>query len=50
MMIHRSRPRTSHSDEYCVIVEGLIREERRVEVREIAEVTGITKSTVLEII
>jgi hypothetical protein len=36
---HRGRPRTSHTDENCVIVEGLIREDRRVKVGEIAEVT-----------
>jgi predicted transcriptional regulator len=47
---HRGRPRTSHTDEYCVIVEGLIREDRRVKVLEIAEVSGIEKSTVHEII
>jgi hypothetical protein len=39
-----------HTDENCVIVEGLIREDRRVEVCEIAEVTGIAKSTVHKII
>jgi DNA-binding IclR family transcriptional regulator len=33
-----------------VIVEGLIREDQRVKVCEIAEVTGIAKSTVHEII
>jgi predicted DNA-binding protein YlxM (UPF0122 family) len=47
---HRGRPRTSHTDENCVTVEGLIREDQRVKVREIAEVTGIAKSTVHEII
>jgi hypothetical protein len=47
---HRGTPRTSHTDEYCVIVKGLIREDRKVKVREIAEVTGIAKSTVHEII
>jgi hypothetical protein len=47
---HRGRPRTSHTDENCVIVKGLIREDRRVEVCEIAEVTGIAKRTVCEII
>jgi DNA-binding IclR family transcriptional regulator len=39
-----------HTDENCVIVEGLIWEDQRVNVREIAEVTGIAKSTVQEII
>jgi hypothetical protein len=39
--IHRGRPRTSHTDENCVIGKGLIREDRRIRVREIAEVTGI---------
>jgi hypothetical protein len=34
----------------CVIVKGLIGEDRRVEVHEIAEVTGIAKGTVHEII
>jgi hypothetical protein len=48
--ICRSRPRTSHTDENCVIVKGLIREDRSVRVREIVEVTGIAKSTVHEII
>jgi hypothetical protein len=47
---HRGRPRTLHTDENCVIVEDLIREDRRVKVREIAEVTGIAKSTVHGII
>jgi hypothetical protein len=46
---HGGRPRTSHTDENSVIVEGLIREARRVKVREIDEVTGIAKSTVHEI-
>jgi hypothetical protein len=44
----RSRPRTSHTDENCVIVEGLIKEDRRVKVHENDEVTGIAKSTVYE--
>jgi hypothetical protein len=39
-----------HTDENCVIVEGLIREDQRVNVREIAEETNIAKSTVHEII
>jgi predicted transcriptional regulator len=39
-----------HSEENFVIVEGLIREDRRVKVCEIAEVTDIAKSTVHEII
>jgi hypothetical protein len=30
----RGRPRTSHTEDNCVIVEGLIREDRRVKVRE----------------
>jgi hypothetical protein len=47
---HRGRPRISHTEENCVIVEGLIRKDRRVKVREIAEVAGIAKSTVHEII
>jgi transposase len=47
---HRGRSRTSHTDENCVIVEGLIREVRRVKIHEIAEMTGIAKSTVHEII
>jgi hypothetical protein len=34
---HRGAPRTSHSGENCVIVEGLISEDRRVQVCEIAE-------------
>jgi hypothetical protein len=52
MMIHRNtgRPKISHTDENCVIVEGLIRQDRRGIVRDIAEVTGIAKSTVHEII
>jgi hypothetical protein len=33
---HRSRPWTSYSEEDCVIVEALIREGRKVKVREIA--------------
>jgi hypothetical protein len=47
---HKGRPRTSHTDENCVIVDGLIRENRRVKVHEVAEVTGIAKSTIHEII
>jgi hypothetical protein len=46
---HRGRPKTVHTDEYCVIIESLIREDQRVEVCEIAEVTGIVKSTIYEI-
>jgi hypothetical protein len=34
---------TSHTDENGVTVEGLMREDRRVKVPEIAEVTGIAK-------
>jgi hypothetical protein len=37
-------------DENCVIVKSLIREDQRVKVREIVEVTGTAKSTVHEII
>jgi hypothetical protein len=33
----RSIPRASHTDENCVIVESLIREDRRVKIREIAD-------------
>jgi hypothetical protein len=40
---YRGRPGTSHTDENYVIVEGLKREARRVEDREIAEVAGIAK-------
>jgi hypothetical protein len=47
---HRGRPRTSHTDENCVIVKGLMRENQRVKVHEITEVTGIAESTVHEII
>jgi hypothetical protein len=47
---HRGRLRTSHTDENCVTVEGLIREDRRPKVCEIAEVTSIAKSTAHEII
>jgi hypothetical protein len=50
MMIHRNRPRTSYTDENCVIVEGLIREDRSVKLRGIAEVTGIAKNTLHELI
>jgi hypothetical protein len=46
----RDRPRTSNTDDICVIVERLITEDRRVEVHEIAEVTVIAKNTVHEII
>jgi hypothetical protein len=28
---HRGRPRTSHTDENCAIVEGLLREDRKEE-------------------
>jgi hypothetical protein len=50
-MIHRNtgRPRTSHTDENCVIVEGLIKDDRIVKVHEISEVTGIAKGAVHEI-
>jgi aspartyl/asparaginyl-tRNA synthetase len=47
---HRCRPRTYHTDENCVILKVLIRKDRRVKVREIAEVTDIAKSTVHEVI
>jgi hypothetical protein len=47
---HRSLPFTLHTDEICIIVEGLMREDQRVEVWEILEVAGIAKSTVHEII
>jgi hypothetical protein len=53
MMIHRNargRPRTSHTDENCVIVKGLRTEVQRIKVREIDEVTVIAKCTVYEII
>lgn len=48
----RGRPRTSHTDDNCSKVERLIKDDRRIKVREIAEVTGIptSKSTVYEII
>jgi ribosomal protein L13 len=39
-----------HTGENCVIVEGLIRDDRRVKVRETAEVTGIAKGTGHEVI
>jgi hypothetical protein len=32
----KATPRTSHTDENCVIVSGLIREDQRVKVHEIA--------------
>jgi hypothetical protein len=32
---HKSRPKSSHTIENCIIVEGLIREDRRVDVSEI---------------
>jgi hypothetical protein len=40
----RGRPRTSHTDDTCVFVEGLIREDGRFKVREIAAVTCIAHS------
>jgi hypothetical protein len=43
---HRGWPRTSDSDENCVIFESLIREDRRFNAREIGEVKGIAKSSV----
>ncbi|KAF2899005.1 hypothetical protein ILUMI_07172 [Ignelater luminosus] len=42
----RGRPRTSHTDDNCTIVERLIREDRRITVCEIAAMTGIPKSCV----
>jgi hypothetical protein len=42
---HKGRPRTSHTDENCVTVEGLIGEDRRVKIREITEVTGTANDT-----
>jgi predicted transcriptional regulator len=53
MMIHRNTEADQgppHTDENCVIVEGLIRKDQGVSVREIAEVTGIAKNNVHEII
>jgi hypothetical protein len=47
---HRGRSRTSHIDENCVIVEGLIKKDQRVKVHETAEVAGIAKSTAHKII
>jgi hypothetical protein len=47
---HRGRSVISHTNENFVLIEGLIREGRRVKVREIAKVTGTAKSTVHEII
>jgi hypothetical protein len=41
----RGWPRTTHTDENRVIVEGLLREDWRVKIREIAKVTSIAKST-----
>jgi hypothetical protein len=40
---------TWHTDENCVLIEGLIREGQR-KVPEMAQVTGIAKSSVHEII
>jgi hypothetical protein len=40
---HRGRLGTSHSDENCVTVKGLIREDERAKVLEIAEVAGFAK-------
>jgi hypothetical protein len=39
-----------HIYENCVIVEGLIKKDRRVKFREIAEVTDITKGVVHKVI
>jgi predicted transcriptional regulator len=53
MMIHRNTEADQgpqDTNENCVIVEGLIREDRRVKVREIAEVTGTAKSTIHEVV
>ncbi|GBO15447.1 hypothetical protein AVEN_147261-1 [Araneus ventricosus] len=46
----RDRQRTSHTDDNCSKVERLIKEDRRIIVRGIAEVTGIPKSIVRGII
>jgi hypothetical protein len=46
----RGRLRSSHTDENCVIAEGLMRKDRRVKVREITQMTGTAKSTLQEII
>jgi hypothetical protein len=47
---HRGRSRTTHTDENRVTVEGCLREDQRVKIHEIANVTGIAKSTAHEII
>jgi hypothetical protein len=47
---HRGRPRSLHTDENCVVVEGLIREDQRVKVCGTAKVTGTAKNTVNKII
>jgi hypothetical protein len=47
---HRGRPRTSHTDDNCVTVENLIKEERRIKIHEISEVTDIARNIVHEII
>jgi hypothetical protein len=39
---HRGRPRTWHSDEYCVLVEGLVIEDRRLKVNETDEMKYFT--------
>jgi hypothetical protein len=43
---YRGRPETSCTDKNYVIVKGLIREDKRAKVHEIAEGTGIAKSNV----
>jgi hypothetical protein len=49
MIIQRDRPRTSHTDGNGVIVEGLIREDGRIKVNEVTELTGFAKCAVPEI-
>ncbi|KAF2882426.1 hypothetical protein ILUMI_23745 [Ignelater luminosus] len=46
----RGRPKTSHTDDNCTIAERLIRKDRRIIVCEIAEIIGIPRSYVYEII
>jgi hypothetical protein len=38
-----------HTDENCVIIKGLVREDQRAKVCEIAEVTGIDKALFMKI-
>lgn len=42
------RQRTTQKDDICSKVEGLITEDRHIKAPKIAEVTGISKSTVLQ--